>query len=347
VQEEIGFGIVGCGTISAQHIGAIRRTAGARLVAVWSRRIERAQAVSRTDGVDFCADLGRLLARQDVHAVSICTPSGLHPGHAIRALEAGKHVLVEKPIALTLADADQMIASARRNQRTLGVVCQYRFTPAARATKRAVEEGRFGRLVLGSASVKWFRSQAYYESGDWRGTWAMDGGALMNQSIHGIDLLQWLMGPVDSVQAYTATLGHAIEVEDVAVAALRFKSGALGLIEGTTCAYPGLTVRLEIHGTHGAAIIVDGQERLLCFGDPAVDIGMFGRRPPELDQPPSTPLPSLADNYAALLGHFVQAIREGRLPAVDGIEGRKSLALALAIYQAARGGQPTPASSPG
>ncbi len=347
MEEQIGFGLIGCGTISGQHIAAIARTPGTRLAAVWSRTLDRARSVAREHDVDCCTQLDDLLGRDDVHAVSICTPSGLHPEHAVRALEAGKHVLVEKPMALTLSDADRMIALARRRHRTLGVVYQNRFTPAAQATKRAIQDGRFGRLVLASASVKWYRSQAYYDACDWRGTWAMDGGVLMNQSIHCLDLLEWFMGPVESVQAYTATLGHAMEAEDVAVAVLRFGNGALGIVEGTTCAYPGLMVRLEIHGTDGTALIEDGQQRLLSFRKPGEDIGMFGLRPPELDRAPAEPPPSMTDNYAALLSDFMRAIREDRAPAVDGTEGRRSLALVLAICEAARAGQPVMVSSLG
>jgi predicted dehydrogenase len=345
VEGQIGFGLLGCGAISGQHIAAIARTAGTRLVAVWSRTLDRARSVAGEHHVDCFTHLDDLLDREDVHAVSICTPSGLHPEHAIRALEAGKHVLVEKPMALTLSDADSMIVVARETRRSLGVVYQNRFTPAAQATKRAIADGRFGRLVLASASVKWYRSQAYYDAGGWRGTWTMDGGVLMNQSIHSLDLLEWFMGPVESVQAYTATLGHGMEAEDVAVAALRFQNGALGIVEATTCAFPGLTVRLEVHGTEGTALMEDGQQRLLCFRKPGEDIGMFGVRPLELDRVPAGPLPSMPENYTALLSDFVRAIREDRAPAVDGIEGRKSLALTLAICEAARQGHPVKVSS--
>lgn len=250
-------------------------------------------------------------------------------------------------MALTLGDADRMIAVARRSHRTLGVVCQNRFTPAAQATRRAIDAGRVGRLVLGSASVKWYRSQAYYDAGGWRGTWTMDGGALMHQSIHALDLLERFMGPVESVQAYAATRSHAMEAEDVAVAALRFQNGALGILGGTTCAYPGLTVRLEVHGTHGTVLIRDGQQRLLCLRKPGEDIGMFGVRPLELDRALAEPPPSMAESYTALLDDFVQAIREDRAPAVDGVEGRRSLALVLAICEAARGGHPVLVSSLG
>jgi len=326
--------------ISAQHAAAIARNPATRLKAVWSRDRERAESATRESRADVCADLDLLLARPDIQAVAVCTPSGLHAPHALRALEAGKHVLVEKPLALTLADADRMIETARRRQRLLGVVYQNRFAPAVRAAKAAMDAGRYGRLVLGSVSVKWYRTQAYYEVGGWRGTRAMDGGVLMNQAIHTLDLLQWLMGPVESVRAYASTLGHTMEAEDVAVAALRFQSGALGIIEATTCAFPGLSVRLEIHGTQGSVLLEDGRERLACFAGPGEDIGMFGRRPPEMDRPLATPAPAMADNYAALLLDFVEAISAGRAPAVDGSEGRKSLALVRAISEAAREGCP-------
>ena len=178
-----------------------------------------------------------MLARPDIDAVSICVPSGLHAQVAVDALQAGKHVLVEKPIALSLADADRMIAVARECGLRLGVVLQNRYNSPMQQVRRAVDEGRLGRLYLGNACVRWYRPQSYYDD-EWHGTWAMDGGALMNQSIHHIDALQWFMGPVQSVQAYTATLAHRMEAEDVGVAVLRFVSGALGTVEGSTLTWP-------------------------------------------------------------------------------------------------------------
>ena len=211
-------------------IGQLRET---RLVATADIRFERARRFADEYNADAYENYHDLLARPDVDAVSICVPSGLHAQVAIDALQAGKHVLVEKPIALSLADADRMIAVAREQGRLLGVVLQNRLNSPMQQVRQAVDEGLLGRLYLGNACVRWFRPQSYYEDG-WHGTWAMDGGALMNQSIHHIDALQWLMGPVQSVQAYSATLAHQMEAEDVGVAVLRFASGALGTVEGST-----------------------------------------------------------------------------------------------------------------
>ena len=247
----ITFELIGCGRVAPRHAQSYGQAHEARLAAVADIRQIAPGALPRSIG-RIRSNYHELLARPDIDAVSICVPSGLHAQVAIDALQAGKHVLVEKPIALSLADADRMIAVARECGLRLGVVLQNRYNSPMQQVRRAVDEGRLGRLYLGNACVRWYRPQSYYDD-EWHGTWAMDGGALMNQSIHHIDALQWFMGPVQSVQAYAATLAHRMEAEDVGVAVLRFASGALGTVEGSTLTWPqNLEGSVALFGERGS-----------------------------------------------------------------------------------------------
>jgi len=202
-----------------------------------------------------------MLSGADLDAVCVCTPSGMHAEHAIAALEAGKHVVIEKPVDVTLRAAGRLLAAQRATGNKAAVVSQHRFDASTLAVHDAVSGGRFGRLTTGTAAVRWWRSQSYYDSGGWRGTWELDGGGvLINQAIHSIDLLQWLMGPVVEVTAHTGLLAHErVEVEDTAVAILKFQGGALGTIVATTAAYPGLTARITVNGDRGSAVIGDDE----------------------------------------------------------------------------------------
>src|SRR5215211_2079951 len=253
--DTFGVGIAGAGTIGAVHAGALDELPGTRLVAVAEAREVTGRNLAEAHGAEWHADLGELLAREDVDVVVLCTPSGLHPDEAVAAARAGKHVITEKPMAITLDGVDRMIGACREASVTLSVIFQYRFNRDALRVKRALVAGLFGRPVLGNALVHWHRTQAYYdEKGGWRGTWELDGGgALMNQSVHAVDLLQWLLGPVESLCAYTKTLTHDIETEDLATAALRFHSGAMGVIQGTTCTHRDDPLKVELRGTGGGA----------------------------------------------------------------------------------------------
>ena len=211
--------------------------------------------------------------------VCVCVPSGLHAEVGVRAAKAGKHLVVEKPIDVTLAAADRLIEAARTAGVALTVISQHRFDPGLIELKRLLGEGALGRLVLGEASTKWYRTQAYYDSAGWRGTWAMDGGSLMNQGVHYVDLLRWCMGPVTEVTAVCTTQAHQIEAEDTALAIVRFGSGAVGTILSSTAAYPGFPQRLEITGTEGTVIIEDGRIVRRAFGAGARAAG-GGRRQP-------------------------------------------------------------------
>ena len=229
----IGFGIVGCGMIAKFHARAIAEITGAKLVACYNRTTPKAEALAAEFGGQAYTDLDAMLAREDLQIVTVCSPSGAHMEPTLAAARAGKHVIVEKPLDVTLERCDAMIRACEEAGVKLATIFPSRFHRSSQLLKQAVEAGRFGKLTLGDAYVKWFRTQKYYDSGAWRGTWQFDGGgALMNQAIHSVDLLLWLMGDVVEVSAYTTLLAHErIEVEDVAIATLRFKSGALGVID--------------------------------------------------------------------------------------------------------------------
>ena len=355
--EPIRFGILGCGVIGPHHAQAIAGLPNdAVLVATADRNVERAEKLAQQYGAHAYATLEDLLHHPSLDAVCICTPSGDHAGQAATVLSAGKHVVVEKPVDITLEAIDRLLAARRSTAQKVAVISQHRFDTASHIVRDAVEQGRFGRLTLGAAQIRWWRSQTYYDSGAWRGTREYDGGgALMNQSIHTIDLLQWLMGPVVEISAYTALLAHErIEVEDTAVAVVRFASGALGIIEGTTAAYPGLTARLEVHGDRGSAVI--DSDELVYFHtaateDEAAAYGASGagnQVADVLSQYAADPVgPAAGSDPASLsMAHrdqirdFIAAIREDREPLVNIEEGRKAVAIILAIYESAQRGRP-------
>ena len=337
------FAIAGSGMIARYHAEAIARVPGARLVAVCRSDSHRAAEAAAHFGVPCEPSYTALLARDDVDAVCICTPSGLHADQAIAAARAGKHVLVEKPMALTLAGADAAIAACRAADVRLGVALQRRTDPSFRAVKTAIDYDRLGRMVLGNVSIPYIRPQEYFDSAAWRGTWALDGGgALMNQGIHLVDLLLWFMGDVDEVHAHVATLAHAIEVEDCVTATLRFASGALGTIAATTAAAPGYPHRIELYGDGGGIQIegehvvraestVPGREALAGLGQaPAKEVvAGVGASPTGMS----------AEGHVRVVADLVEAVLERRAPLVPGEEGRRALALVLAVYESARTGR--------
>jgi len=340
--EEIKFGVIGCGVIGKTHAAAIAAVEGARLVAVSDVSEERARQLAERYGTRYFTDYHQMVEKADLDAVTVCTPSGMHAEPAIAALEAGVHVLVEKPIEITLERADRMIATAKRVERTLGVVFQHRFAPAFQYLKAALREGKLGRIVLGEACYKGYRSAEYYASAGWRGTWAMDGGGvLMNQAIHHVDLLQWLMGPVRSITAQVDTLVHDLEVEDTAVAILRFENGALGVIQAATSVFPRLWTRIEIAGSRGSLAVENGSLRFkyLAEEDGDEDVGFYGLDP-QIGEGKAQALALPAPRkHVAQIEDFVNALREGRSPLIDGLEGRKALAINMAIYESARSGE--------
>ncbi len=330
--------------IAKFHARAVSDTPGLRLVAATSR--------TRSSADKFAADfpcrvydtVEQLCADPAVDLVSIGTASGAHLEPGLIAARAGKHVIVEKPLEVTVARCDQLIEACQRAGVVLSTIFPSRFHAASRQVKAAVDAGRFGRLTLGDAYVKWYRTQQYYDSGAWRGTWELDGGgALMNQAIHSVDLLLWIMGGVHQVTAYTATLAHEnIEVEDVATATLQFKNGALGVIQASTAVYPGMLKRIEIHGSRGSAIIEEEDLKLWSFADVLPDDETILRNLTGMTKTgggAADPAAIGHHGHAAQFANVLDAIRTGKAPQIDGLEGRKSVELIAAIYQSARSGQ--------
>ena len=340
-----GFGIVGCGMIAEFHTKAINEIPDARVVAAYTRNPANGQKIAElAEGgeVAIYDDLDRMLADPNVTVVCICTPSGAHLEPALASAKAGKHVVVEKPLEITLGRCDAIIGACDEAGVRLCTIFPSRFSAANRRVKEAIDLGRFGRLTLGDTYVKWWRTQDYYDSGGWRGTWDLDGGgALMNQAIHNVDLLLWLMGEVESVTALTATLAHdRIEVEDTAVAALRFRNGALGVIEAATSAHPGLSKRLEIHGDRGSARVEQDDLTLWEFSDSApVDAEIRQAMTKAGSQGGGADPRGISHaGHREQLADFLDAIRASRPPQVDGREGRKAVELIRAIYRSSSGG---------
>jgi predicted dehydrogenase len=340
----LGFGIVGCGMIARFHARALAEVPGARLVAVYDSILDSARAMAAEYGLSMAPDLESFLAREDVQVVIVSTPSGAHLDSAVAAAIAGKHVVVEKPLEITAERCAQIIDTCDRHGVKLCTIFPSRFGEANQALKAAVDSGRFGRLTLGETTCKWWRPQSYYDKGGWRGTWALDGGgALMNQAIHSVDLLLWMMGPVTHVAGFTATLVHErIEVEDTAVATLRFASGALGVIQATTSVHPGYPKIIAIHGDRGSVVIE--QEDVLRWDfnpETAEDRAIRERFAQKTGASGGASDPSAISHvgHARQLTDFVRAIRTGTAPLVDGREGRKAVEVIRAIYQSAQTGR--------
>ncbi|QDT04643.1 Putative 4,5-dihydroxyphthalate dehydrogenase [Rubripirellula lacrimiformis] len=340
----IGIGIVGVGMIANFHARAIADATGAHLVGATSRRPEPTAEFAKQHQCKAFDSLEAMLADPEVQAVAICSPSGAHLDPAVAAAKAGKHVIVEKPLEITTERCDQIIQACDDAGVRLAVTFQSRFHESSRLMKEAVEAGRFGKITMGDAYVKWFRSQEYYDSGAWRGTWNLDGGgALMNQAIHSVDLLLWLMGPVVEISAMTATLTHErIEVEDVAVATLKFANGALGVIEATTTAYPGSLKRIEISGSHGTAILEEEDIKQWQFAeetdeDDSVRQRMAGKT--ETGGGAADPSAIGHHGHTMLFEEVIASINENRPSILDGHEGRRSVEVICGIYESAKTGQ--------
>jgi len=354
--REYGWGIVGCGVIAPTHARAVAALPNAHLVAVTDVDQGKAKALADSHGAAWDAGLGALLARPDIDVVSVCVPSGLHAEVGVQAAQAGKHLVIEKPIDVTVAAADRLLGAAAEAGVELTVISQHRFDAGVRRLRELIQAGRLGRLTLGEAAVKWYRSQDYYDSGDWRGTWALDGGgALMNQGIHYLDLLCWMMGPVAEVTALCATQAHEVEVEDVALALLRFQSGAVGLVQAATAVYPGFPERLEISGTGGTVVVEAGAVRSSELADERGEVGAYGAAAstaaPVVGTPVvATPVPgataaadpaAVADEaHRAQLADFLAALDHGGEPLVTGEQARADLAVIRAVYDSARLGRP-------
>lgn len=349
INNILGFGIIGCGNISGTHAQAISELSEAKLISVCDINMEKAAKLAGQYDCQYDTSIEALLSRADIDVVCVCTPSGLHSKHGIMAASAKKHVIVEKPIEVTRAAANDLIRKCREEGVLLSVISQHRFDEDIVRLKKVIQEGKLGQLNFGGSHTKWFRSQNYYDSGDWRGTWELDGGgALMNQSIHYIDLLQFIMGPVEELFAYCTMRAHKnIEIEDIGIASVKFKSGAVGIIEGNTAAFPGYFTRLDIYGTDGSVVIVNDKIlnwNLKCEGVTESDFGNIQKNEIMSNSGAikgwaSTPGVWHTSHKKQLLD-VITSIKEGRTPMITGEEGKKPLDIILSIYESARTGQP-------
>ncbi len=334
---ELRVGVVGVGAMGQAHLDVWAGTRGAVIAAVCDGNAARAVEVGTRFQAQPFTELDAMLDSGAVHAVDICTPSGLHADQGIAAARRGLHVLVEKPLDLNIEKVDRLIAECKSRGLTLGCIFQRRTYRGAQQVAQWVQEGAFGDILSCSAYVKWHRPQSYYDSADWRGTWALDGGVLANQAIHALDHLCWLAGPIAEVEYAHLSTQHDMEAEDFAVAVLRFESGARGVIEATTCCSPDLCSRIEMFGTLGSVAFDDAT---------VVKLGLNGEdRMGALEQENerigggSLPMAISMKGHTILIQDFVDAIRDNRPPMVLASEARKSVDALNKIYAKALPGQ--------
>ncbi len=345
----IRFGVIGCGAIHKNHCDAINELPGAELTAVCDTDPLKAQKAAQEHGGRAFMDLEQMWSHVD--AVTICLPSGMHAEVGIQAAQQGKHVLTEKPIDIQYGAAMRLVEACESAGVVNGCISQHRFAPDIQRLRSAVQEGEFGRILHADMINKWHRTQEYYDSGDWRGTWALDGGGcLMNQGVHYVDMLQWIMGGIEAVTALTRTQARSIEVEDTAVALVEFSSGAVGTINASTVCYPGLQERIEVHGECGSAIIEGDRFKLWKVDEEGAKAGAYG------DGVLSQPAPNVSvsnegpeeggsqiiwgDQHRMQIADFVEAVQQGRPPFITMRDALQPLRTILAIYESGRrGGQ--------
>jgi UDP-N-acetyl-2-amino-2-deoxyglucuronate dehydrogenase len=329
----VQVGIVGGGNISATHARAAAAIGDCQVAAVWGENRQRAAAIAQEHRARLFDDLNGLLAHRPLDVVAIGSPSGLHAEQIVLAAERGLHVLVEKPLDISLDGVDRALAAVDEAGVKLGVFFQDRLKPDLMRVKRLLDEQRLGRVLLVSAQVKWYRPPEYYAASRWRGTWALDGGgALMNQGVHTVDALLWLFGSVASVTAHAGTVFHRIEVEDTVVATLKFTSGALATLETTTAAFPGFPRRIEITGTEGTLSIEGDQLVAAHLRTPPPERVVST---PSASAAASSPIVADASAHQRVFEDFFDALRHNHEPACSGEEGRRSVALVEQIYKAA------------
>jgi len=335
----LNFALVGCGRIAKRHseLLGFNEINGAKLVSVCDNVIDKANKIAEQFKVSAYQDMDEMMKSESIDVVVVLTPSGLHAEHVINLSKYGKHIMVEKPMALTVEDTENMIYACDVNDVKLFVIKQNRFNVPVVKLREALDAGRFGKLTLGTVRVRWARHQAYYDQDPWRGTWAMDGGVLTNQASHHVDMLEWMMGDVESVFAKMTTALADVETEDTAIVTLKFKNGALGIIEATTATRPtNLEGSISILGEHGTVVVggvavnemqtwvfEDEQE-----GDSSI-LEEFSVNPPNV----------YGFGHQAYYEHVVDCIVNGSVNLVDGLQGRKSIELISAIYESAETGK--------
>ena len=328
-QTNYHFGILGCGMIANIHAQAIQEIPNATLIGVADNRVENAERFAKQYGVRPYDSYEQMLSDPTLDVICICTPSGFHAQNAMEALKHGKHVVLEKPMALSTESADEIIATCEKTGKLLTVISQLRFSDDILKVKKLLTENAFGKITLCSLYMKYYRSQEYYSSSPWKGTKKFDGGgALMNQGIHGVDLLEYIVGPVKEVQGKARTLSHAIEVEDTAVAMLEFKNGALGVIEASSCAYPGFERRLEIHGDRGYVLLKNNKIEKMMVNETEVHSEPIKESGTAND-------PTKVGSYMHMLQikNLIAAIRGEEKLLVDCHEGRKAIRIIEEIYR--------------
>lgn len=329
------IGLTGGGNISTTHARAASAISGVEVVAVYGENPERVSQLSQECGAAAYQDFEAFLAHRPMDMVIIGSPSGLHARQGILAAQQGLHVLVEKPLAISVEQSSALIAACEKAKVKLAVIFQDRFKPQIRRLKQLIDDEALGRILLADGRVKWFRPSDYYGNSRWRGVWELDGGgALMNQGVHTVDLLLWLLGDVARVQTLIATLLHSIETEDTAVALLEFSRGTLATLLATTAAYPGYSRRVEITGTEGTVILENDVIVAADLRSPRADLDNNER--PDQNQSSSSPVVSDFRGHQSVIEDFIGAVEQDRKPACDGHEGQRSVALIEKIYQASR-----------
>lgn len=332
------FGIIGTGMIADFHAKAIQSLNNATLIGISGSNPKKTLDLANKYQCKPFLNYQDMLLWDEIDIVTIATPSGAHMEPTVEAARRGKHVICEKPIEISPERIDKMIEAHSRSGTYLGGIFNYRFTDAIQLLKAAIENGRFGIITHASAAVPWWRNEEYYKN-SWRGSWQLDGGgALMNQSIHMIDILQYLMGPIDSLYGYIASLGHSIEVEDTATAILRFKNKALGAIYGTTASFPGQFRRLEITGTRGTVIMEENSFKVWQFADPTEQDKQIMEKYNKIEKGGSASDPKAIsfELHAKNIAAFISAIEEKRPFGIDGAEARKAVEIIRAIYSSAK-----------
>jgi UDP-N-acetyl-2-amino-2-deoxyglucuronate dehydrogenase len=333
------IGIIGGGGISETHARAVRDIEGAQIDAFYGENYQRTAKLTQSYGGELYRDFESFLNHRPMDLVIIGSPSALHAEQGVAAARRGLHVLTEKPIDVTVAQADALIEECERAQVKLGVCFQDRTAPDIARLKLLIDKGRIGKPILCSGYVKWYRPPEYYANSRWRGTWALDGGgALMNQGVHTVDLLLWLMGDVERVYAKTLTTLHQIEVEDTVVATLEFRNDAVGTIEAGTSIYPGYKRRIEVTGSEGT--IVMEHDRIVAADLRTPDPTLVSQGESNTNASASSPIVSDCSGHRRLIEDFLRAIETGRPPVCDGREGRHSVELIESIYESSRNGLP-------
>ena len=326
------FGILGCGVISKTHALAISEIENAKLLGVADNNIEYARVFAQKNGVKAYESYQEMLADKDIDVVCICTPSGFHASNAIEALNSGKHVVLEKPMSISNEWADKVIEACERTGKKLTVISQFRFSEDIKRVKQLIEENAFGKISLCTLTMKYYRNPEYYSSSSWRGTLRFDGGgALINQGIHGVDMLDYIVGPINNVKGKIATISHNIEGEDTAVAFFQTANGALGVIQGSTCAYPGFDRRIEIHGDKGYVCLLENKIEKLMVNGEMVDLG-------ELNFTSTANDNTVMDYrmHKAQLENLLNAIEGKEEILVDCYEGKKALAIIQKVYKTSK-----------